>query len=160
MTQTTSRPAGAEGDECGCGSWSHHRYQPIGVEMGGLNQVADGVWVRQSEWVWTNSIALRGEDGLILIDPGIHGSELEQLADAVDRLGIPVVAGFSTHPHWDHLLWHSRFGDLPRYATAAGAHSASEHRDEERKGAAEEASDVPLELIRSEERRVGKECRS
>src|SRR4051812_25295077 len=56
---------------------------------------------------WTNSIVVRGEDGLILIDPGIHGSELEQLADAVDRLGIPVVAGFSTHPHWDHLLWHS-----------------------------------------------------
>ena len=49
--------------------------------MGKLNQVADGVWVRQSEWVWTNSIAVRGEDGLILIDPGIHGSELEQLAD-------------------------------------------------------------------------------
>jgi hypothetical protein len=23
--------------------------QPIGVEMGELNQVADGVWVRQSE---------------------------------------------------------------------------------------------------------------
>jgi hypothetical protein len=34
--------------------------------MGKLNQVADGVWVRQSEWVWTNSIAVRGEDGLIL----------------------------------------------------------------------------------------------
>jgi hypothetical protein len=40
-----------------------------------LNQVADGVWVRQSEWVWTNSIVVRGEDGLIVIDPGIHGSE-------------------------------------------------------------------------------------
>ena len=40
--------------------------------MGELNQVADGVWVRQSEWVWTNSIVVRGEDGLILIDPGIH----------------------------------------------------------------------------------------
>ena len=93
----------------------------IGVEMGKLNQVADGVWVRQSEWVWTNSIAVRGEDGLILIDPGIDGSELNQLADDVDRLGIPVVAGFSTHPHWDHLLWHPRFGDVPRYATAAGA---------------------------------------
>jgi hypothetical protein len=26
-----------------------------------LNQVADGVWVRQSEWVWTNSIVVRGE---------------------------------------------------------------------------------------------------
>jgi hypothetical protein len=27
-----------------------------------LTQVADGVWVRQSEWVWTNSIVLRGDD--------------------------------------------------------------------------------------------------
>lgn len=53
-----------------------HCNQPIGVEMGKLNQVANGVWVRQSEWVLTNSIAVRGEDGLILIDPGIDGSEL------------------------------------------------------------------------------------
>src|SRR6266566_9627034 len=26
-----------------------------------LNQVADGVWVRQSEWVWSNAIVVRGE---------------------------------------------------------------------------------------------------
>ena len=32
-----------------------------------LTRVADGVWVRQSEWVWTNSIVVRGEDGLILV---------------------------------------------------------------------------------------------
>ena len=63
-----------------------------------LNQVADGVWVRQSEWVWSNAVVVRGEDGLILVDPGIDGSDLNQLADDVERLGIPVVAGFSTHP--------------------------------------------------------------
>lgn len=34
----------------------------------------------------------------------------------------PVAAGFSTQPHWDHLLWHPRFGDVPRYATSASAH--------------------------------------
>jgi glyoxylase-like metal-dependent hydrolase (beta-lactamase superfamily II) len=112
-----------------------------------LNQVADGVWVRQSEWVWTNSIAVRGEDGLILIDPGIDGSELNQLANDVDRLGIPVVAGFSTHPHWDHLLWHPRFGDVPRYATPAAAHIASEARERAQAMAAESASGIPLELI-------------
>ena len=60
---------------------------------------------------------MRGEGGLILVDPGIDGSELNQLADDLDRLGLPVVAGFSTHPHWDHLLWHPRFGAVPRYAT-------------------------------------------
>ncbi len=115
--------------------------------MGKLNEVADGVWVRQSEWVWTNSIAVRGEDGLILIDPGIHGSELNELADDVDRLGIPVVAGFCTHPHWDHLLWHPRFGDVPRYATPATAQVASQARERAQAMAAESASGVPLDLV-------------
>src|SRR3954467_8059621 len=112
-----------------------------------LTQVADGVWVRQSEWVWTNSIVLRGDDGLVVVDPGIHGSEMNELADDLDRLGIPVVAGFSTHPHTDHLLWHSRFGEVPRYATAAGAHVAAEARERAQAMAAESASGIPLELI-------------
>jgi glyoxylase-like metal-dependent hydrolase (beta-lactamase superfamily II) len=115
--------------------------------MDRLKQVADGVWVRQSEWVWTNSIALRGEEGLILIDPGIDGSELSQLADDVDGLGIPVVAGFSTHPHWDHLLWHPRYGDVPRYATHAAARVAGEARERAQEMASESASGIPLELI-------------
>ncbi|MBS1886434.1 MAG: MBL fold metallo-hydrolase [Actinobacteria bacterium] len=112
-----------------------------------LEQVADGVWVRQSGWVWTNSIVVRGDDGLVVVDPGIDGVELADLADEVDRLGIPVVAGFSTHPHWDHLLWHARFGDVPRYATAAGARVAGEARERAQAMAAESAADVPLELV-------------
>jgi glyoxylase-like metal-dependent hydrolase (beta-lactamase superfamily II) len=112
-----------------------------------LNQVADGVWVRQSEWVWSNAIVVCAESGLILVDPGIDGSDLNQLADDVDRLGIPVVAGFSTHPHWDHLLWHPRFGDVPRYATTAGARAAGEALDVGQAMAAENASGIPLELL-------------
>ncbi len=115
--------------------------------MGELNQVADGVWVRQSEWVWTNSIVVRGDDGLIVVDPGIHGSELERLAEEVDGLGIPVVAGFSTHPHFDHLLWHPGLGDVPRYATAPCARLASEARERAQAMAAESATGVPLELV-------------
>src|SRR5215470_7162659 len=112
-----------------------------------LHQVVDGVWVRQSAWVWSNAIVVRGEGGLVLVDPGIDGSELTQLADEVDRLGIPVVAGFSTHPHWDHLLWHSRFGNVPRYATAAGARAAGEARERAQQMAADSAPGIPLELI-------------
>src|SRR5689334_8292418 len=113
-----------------------------------LNQVADGVWVRQSEWVWSNAIAVRGEDGLILVDPGIDGSDLNQLADDLGDLGIPVVAGFSTHPHWDHLLWHERFGDVPRYATATGVEFANETRTQQLEGPEEDGGvDVPLDLI-------------
>lgn len=112
-----------------------------------LTEVADGVWVRQSEWVWTNSIVVRADDGLILVDPGIHGSEMDDLADDVERLGIPVVAGFSTHPHFDHLLWHPRFGDVPRYATPTTAQLASEAREPAQRMAAESATDVPLDLV-------------
>ncbi|WP_432942921.1 MBL fold metallo-hydrolase [Kribbella sp. CA-253562] len=112
-----------------------------------LNQVADGVWVRQSEWVWSNATVVRGDEGLIIVDPGIDGSDLNQLADDVDQLGIPVVAGFSTHPHWDHLLWHPRFGDVPRYATSGAAQTASEARERAQAAAAENASDIPLDLV-------------
>jgi glyoxylase-like metal-dependent hydrolase (beta-lactamase superfamily II) len=112
-----------------------------------LTEVGDGVWVRQSGWVWTNSIMVRGDEGLILVDPGIHGAELEGLADDVEGLGIPVVAGFCTHPHWDHLLWHPRFGEVPRYGTAACVEVASENRERARAAAEEEATGVPLELV-------------
>jgi glyoxylase-like metal-dependent hydrolase (beta-lactamase superfamily II) len=112
-----------------------------------LHQVADGVWVRQSAWVWSNAIAVRGEGGLILVDPGIDGSDLNELADDLGRLGIPVVAGFATHPHWDHLLWHPGFGDVPRYATPDGAHAANQARERAQTMAAESASGIPLELI-------------
>ncbi|WP_410672898.1 MBL fold metallo-hydrolase [Amycolatopsis sp. cmx-4-68] len=112
-----------------------------------LKQVADGVWVRQSEWVRSNAVVVRGDEGLVLVDPGIDGGDLNQLADDVDRLGLPVVAGFATHLHWDHLLWHSRFGDVPRYATTACAQAAGAVRERAQAMAAETASGIPLELI-------------
>jgi glyoxylase-like metal-dependent hydrolase (beta-lactamase superfamily II) len=40
------------------------------------------------------------------------------LADDLSDAGQTVVAGFSTHPHWDHVLWHAGFGSVPRYGTA------------------------------------------
>jgi glyoxylase-like metal-dependent hydrolase (beta-lactamase superfamily II) len=112
-----------------------------------MSEVADGVWVRQSEWVWSNSVVVRVPDGVILVDPGISGSDLGRLADDVERLGLPVVAGFSTHLHWDHLLWHPRFGDVPRYALPASAEAVGAVRERARAMAAESASGIPLELI-------------
>jgi glyoxylase-like metal-dependent hydrolase (beta-lactamase superfamily II) len=112
-----------------------------------LDEVADGVWVRQSDWVWSNAVVVRGRDGLVVVDPGIAGSDLHELADDVDRLGVPVVAGFSTHPHWDHLLWHPRFGDVPRYATAANARTARDARERAQAMAEESAPGIPVELI-------------
>jgi glyoxylase-like metal-dependent hydrolase (beta-lactamase superfamily II) len=55
---------------------------------------------------------------VLLIDPGVLGDEMACLANDLRELGQPVVAGFSTHPHWDHLLWDAGLGAAPRYGTA------------------------------------------
>jgi glyoxylase-like metal-dependent hydrolase (beta-lactamase superfamily II) len=54
------------------------------------------------------------------------GDELACLADDLAAAGQPVLAGFSTHPHWDHLLWHARLGAAPRYVTARCAATVRE----------------------------------
>jgi glyoxylase-like metal-dependent hydrolase (beta-lactamase superfamily II) len=60
---------------------------------------------------------VQGRDGVLLVDPGVLDAELAALADELTDADRTVVAGFSTHPHWDHLLWHPRLGAPPRWAT-------------------------------------------
>lgn len=86
-----------------------------------LTQVAEGVLVHQSELLQNNAVAVQGRDGVLLVDPGIRDSEMACLANDLRALGRPVVAGFSTHPDWDHVLWHADLGDAPRFGTAGCA---------------------------------------
>lgn len=88
-----------------------------------LTQIAEGVWVHQSECIQTNTVVVQGADGVLLVDPGLTETELRSIAEDVRELGQRVVAGFATHPDWDHALWHPSFGDVPRYGTARCATS-------------------------------------
>ncbi len=83
-----------------------------------LRQVGEGVLIHQSELLQNNAVVVQGRAGALLIDPGIQGSEMACLANDLRELGQPVVAGFSTHPDWDHVLWHAKLGEAPRYGTA------------------------------------------
>lgn len=112
-----------------------------------LTEIADGVLVRQSEFCQSNAVVIRGGDGVLLVDPGVDGSELAELADDLADLGEVVAVGFSTHPHWDHLLWHAKFGAVPRYGTARCATVARERLADAREKAARLAPGVPLELL-------------
>jgi glyoxylase-like metal-dependent hydrolase (beta-lactamase superfamily II) len=61
---------------------------------------------------------VQGPAGVLLVDPGIRDAEMACLADDLRGSGQPVVAGFATHPDWDHVLWHAELGEAPRYGTA------------------------------------------
>ena len=86
-----------------------------------LTRVAGGVLVHQSELLRNNTVVVHGRAGVLLVDPGIRDSEMSCLANDLSGLGRPVAAGFSTHPDWDHVLWHAELGDAPRYGTAGCA---------------------------------------
>jgi glyoxylase-like metal-dependent hydrolase (beta-lactamase superfamily II) len=118
-----------------------------------LRQVAEGVLTHESEFLQSNCVVVHGRDGVLLIDPGIQGSEMACLASDLSDAGQPVVAGFSTHPHWDHLLWHAQLGEAPRYGTARCAAtvrdlmSVADWKAREAEELPPEiADDVPLDL--------------
>ncbi len=83
-----------------------------------LRKVAEGVLIHESEFCQSNAVVVHGRAGVLLIDPGVLGHEMACIAKDLSDAGQPVVAGFSTHPHWDHLLWHAGLGAAPRYGTA------------------------------------------
>ena len=85
-----------------------------------LTEVAPGVWTTTARRWATVSTVVVADDGVscLVVDPGITVDEVEGLAAELRRRGWRPVAGFSTHPHWDHVLWCAALGDAPRWATA------------------------------------------
>jgi glyoxylase-like metal-dependent hydrolase (beta-lactamase superfamily II) len=127
-----------------------------------LEAVADGVLVAVSRWLVTTTTLVLGGPGptgraALLVDPAWEPDELEGLAREVRHLGAAVVAGFATHAHHDHLLWHPALGDVPRWATATTAATAGRERrrllaearlDAERYGGADHPPAVLAQLGR------------
>lgn len=114
-----------------------------------MRTVAPGVWVSTSRRMTTTTTVVAAHatappgGGVLLVDPAWDPDELEALADWLDGHRFTVAAGWSTHAHHDHLLWHPRFGAAPRWATPAAAAAARAHRAEL---IAELGPDWPAEL--------------
>jgi len=119
-----------------------------------LRQVAEGVLVHESEFCRSNAVVVQGRAGVLLVDAGVTGQEMACLATDLSDSGRAVVAGFSTHPHWDHLLWHAMLGAAPRYGTATCAATVRDRLPDEGARARvaqrlppEIADQVPLDLL-------------
>lgn len=111
-----------------------------------LTRVVEGVWVHQSPLLQNNSVVVQGRDGVLLVDPGITRDEMTCLADDIRGLGQTVVAGFATHPHWDHVLWTDELGGAPRHGTTACAEVLREQMADP-DWLAKEIEDLPPEIV-------------
>ena len=115
-----------------------------------LRQVAEGVLTHESEFMQSNTVVVHGPAGVLLIDPGVYGVEMDCLANDLSDSGQTVLAGFSTHPHWDHLLWHAGLGAAPRFGTARCAATARDRLSGGVDAVAKAAGipeQVPLDLL-------------
>jgi hydroxyacylglutathione hydrolase len=94
-----------------------------------LTEAAPGVYVATADlYTTTSTVIADGHGGCLVVDPAVTAGEVDELAAAIEARGLRPVAGWSTHPHWDHLLWSARLGDVPRYSSAPAAEAAARER--------------------------------
>lgn len=98
--------------------------------MAHLREVAPGVLVGTSRFMVTNTVVVASGERALVVDPGVHDDELEAIGVELLRRRLRPEAGFATHAHWDHVLWHGALGDAPRYATRQTVVDAASHRVE------------------------------
>jgi hydroxyacylglutathione hydrolase len=87
--------------------------------MSAWTDLGGGVRVRRSRAYAMNSVLLLDPAHVVLVDPGVLPSELDDLVAATARTGAADVTLVFTHSHWDHVLGRAWW---PRAATVA--HSA------------------------------------
>jgi hydroxyacylglutathione hydrolase len=92
-----------------------------------VDEVARGVWVATAEKYTTTTTVVAADDGgCLVVDPAVSVADLDALASWLSSRGLRPAAGWSTHPHWDHVLWSRALGaGVVRYATARAARTAA-----------------------------------
>jgi len=94
-----------------------------------LTEVAPAVLVTTASQYTTTSTVVVGAGGsCLVVDPAVSVAEVTGLAGELAQRNLRPVAGWATHAHWDHLLWCSGLGDVPRYATRRGVEVVQRER--------------------------------
>jgi hydroxyacylglutathione hydrolase len=116
--------------------------------VGRLTEVAPRVLVATSSYALTTSTVVAGSSGgCLVIDPAVTVDDLAALMAELAALGLRPAVAWSTHPHWDHVLWSRELGDVPRYAAHAAVSIAETERDGIVEGAEKSAPGHDLSLI-------------
>jgi hydroxyacylglutathione hydrolase len=91
-----------------------------------VDEVAPGIWVATADKYTTTTTVVAGAGGSCLVaDPAVSPADLDALSSWLSSRGLRPAVGWSTHPHWDHVLWSRGLGaDVVRYATPRASRTA------------------------------------
>lgn len=94
-----------------------------------FTQLRPDLTIHQAEIFHTNTGILKTPEGFVLVDPAFTQADFERIAAFTHPH--PILTGFSTHAHCDHLFWSSLFGDeTPRYCSKGTLEQVTHHRKE------------------------------
>ncbi len=113
-----------------------------------LTEVAPGVLVATAvQYTTTSTVIIGAGTDCLVVDPAVTVAEVTALAGELSDRNLVPVAGWATHPHWDHVLWSAELGDVPRYATRRCVEVAERERDGLIEGVSAAAPGHDLELF-------------
>jgi glyoxylase-like metal-dependent hydrolase (beta-lactamase superfamily II) len=82
--------------------------------MSKWTEVGTGIFVRRYPFYDQNIVAIRGDDGFLIVDTRVsHRQADEVLADLQELSALPVRAVVNTHGHNDHAFGNHRFRPAP-----------------------------------------------
>ncbi len=113
-----------------------------------LTEISAGVFVATGDLYVTNStVVADGSGGCLVVDPAVTVAEVAGLAADLQGMALRPRLGFATHPHWDHVLWSSDLGDVPRFAAPLAVATAERERAALIEGAEGSAPGHDLDLF-------------
>ena len=117
--------------------------------MSNWNEVGDGVFVRRYAFFDQNIVAIRGDDGFLVVDTRMtHAQADEILADLRALTPLPVRAVVNTHGHHDHAFGNSRFRPAPIWGHTRAATMVRETGDQQRAAVAAAIPEQAAELAK------------
>jgi len=110
-------------------------------------EVGSGVFVRRYAFFDQNIVAVRGDDGFLVVDTRVsHRQADEILADLRELSVLPVRAVVNTHGHSDHAFGNARFRPAPIWGQTRCATMVCDRGDEQRAAGAAAIPELAEEL--------------
>ncbi|HEX2756844.1 MAG TPA: MBL fold metallo-hydrolase [Candidatus Limnocylindrales bacterium] len=110
-------------------------------------EVGLGVFVRRYQFYDQNIVAIRGDDGFLVVDTRVsHRQADEILADLRSLSALPVRAVVNTHGHSDHAFGNARFRPAPIWGHTRCATMVRDTGDRQRAGTAAAIPELAEEL--------------
>jgi glyoxylase-like metal-dependent hydrolase (beta-lactamase superfamily II) len=93
-------------------------------------EIAPDVFVGTAPKYTTTSTIVVRDGRAVIVDPAWTEADLDGIRDHLRATGLELAAGVSTHSHYDHVLWHPDFGDVPRWGSVRTFEDANKYRAE------------------------------